>query len=98
MADLPPELTQFAAILDAEPGPIQVIFRYCLAMLMVEADKARLISTEPGESGAMCTFQTVAGDTFTLLKPPLSEDDEAAMIKQLRIILGEEGMSGLLNA
>lgn len=37
--DLPPELTEFVAVLDAQPGPVQAIFQYCLAMLMVEAGR-----------------------------------------------------------
>jgi hypothetical protein len=89
--DLPPELTEFVAVLDAQPGPVQAIFQYCLAMLMVEAGKARLTETQPSEAGTMCTFETVAGDVFTLLKPQLSEADEAAIRAELREILGKDG-------
>jgi hypothetical protein len=90
--DLPPDLAQFVALLDAQPGPVQVLFRYGLAMLMVEAGKAELVKAEPGEAGALCTFRTVAGDVFTLLKPPLSEAEEASMLEMLREILDEEGL------
>lgn len=79
------------ALLDAQPGPVQAIFQYALALLMVEAGKARLISVEPGESGAICTFETVAGDVFSLPRPPLSEADEGVMMETLREILDEEG-------
>ena len=91
MNDLPPELAQFAALLDAQPEPVQTVFQYCLAMLMVEAGKAQLIQTAPSENGPICTFKTVAGDTFTLLKPPLNKVDEAMMMGSLRQILDEEG-------
>ncbi len=61
MTELPAELQALAALLDAQPGHVQVAFQYCLALLMVEDGKASLIATTPGESGAICTFQTVAG-------------------------------------
>lgn len=91
MSDLPPELAQFVALLDAQPGPVHTIFQYCLAMLMVEAGKTELIQTASSENGPVCTFKTVAGDTFTLLKPPLNEVNEAVMMERLRQILDEEG-------
>jgi hypothetical protein len=58
---------------------------------MVEAGKARLTSTEPGESGAICTFETLAGDVFSLPRPPMSDEREAAVRETLRRILDEEG-------
>ena len=88
---LPPELQQLASFLDAQPGPIQIAFQYCLSVLMVEAGKAKLINTEPGENGAMCTFQTAAGDVFSVIKPPMSIEQEAALIEQLRDIVDGEG-------
>ena len=91
MTDLPPELQALSALLDAQPGHVQTAFQYCLALLMVEAGKAALIATTPGESGAICTFQTVAGDVFSLNKPLLSIEDEAAVREYLRQILDEEG-------
>ena len=59
-------------------------------MLMVEAGKAQLINTEPGENGAMCTFKTVAGDVFNVIKPPMDDETEIAMLEQLREILDDE--------
>ncbi len=47
--DLPPDLSAFAQLLDAQPEPVRSAFHYCLALLMVEAGKARLIETRPGE-------------------------------------------------
>jgi hypothetical protein len=86
--NLPPELQAFAALLDAQPGPVQMVFQYCLAMLMVEAGKAELVRTEPGEAGAVCMFRTLAGDVFSLARPPLSKAEEARMKEMLREILG----------
>jgi len=90
MSDLPPELQQFASFLDAQPGPVQVAFQYCLALSMVEYGQAEHIKTGPSENGAMVTFKTTAGDVFTVIKPQITPEQEAAIIEQLRDILDEE--------
>ncbi len=55
---------------------MQDAFRYCLALAMVEAGKARLVGQEPGEAGAVCTFETAAGERFSLARPAMSGDVE----------------------
>jgi hypothetical protein len=87
MTQLPPEYEQFASFLDAQPGPVQIAFQYCLALSMVEYGQADLIKTEPSENGAMVTFKTTAGDVFTVIKPQITEEQEVAIIEQLRDIL-----------
>ncbi len=49
--NLPPTLQAFIAHLDAQPSPVQINLQYAVAMLMVEAGQAKLIGTEPGETG-----------------------------------------------
>lgn len=90
MTQLPPEYEQFATFLDAQPGPVQIAFQYCLALSMVEYGQAELIKTEAGENGAMVTFKTTAGDVFTVIKPQITPEQEAAIIEQLREILDDE--------
>ena len=48
---LPPQLTQLTSLFDAQPDPIQALVQYCLALVMVEAGKAKLISTLSGDTG-----------------------------------------------
>ena len=91
MIDLPPELTQLAALIDAQPAHVQTTLRYCLCLAMAESGKAELVETTPGEDGAMVTFKSLAGDVFTVLRPPIDEDTEAILIEQLRDVLDEEG-------
>ena len=83
---------QLAAFLDAQPGSVQTIFRDCPSLMMVEAGKMKLVTTTPGDEGAVCTFETVAGDVFSIAKPPLSEEQEMKLIEQLREILDDEGL------
>lgn len=93
MTNLPPEIQQFAALLDAQPGPIQSAFQYAMCLLMVESGKMRLVETLPGENGATCVFETLTGGSFTfsVTKPPVSKETEALLVEQLRAILDEDG-------
>ena len=56
-----------------------------------QAGKMRLVETIPGESGPYCVFVTIAGDSFSVTKPPISKETEAALVEQLRAILDDEG-------
>ena len=82
---LPPELTAFSYLLDAQPAPVRDAFHYCLRVLMVEAGKMRLV-----ENSEICVFETVARMKFCVTKPALNRDQEAALIDVLREILKDE--------
>ena len=92
MPTLPPELAAFSYLLDAQPAPMRDAFHYCLCVLMVEAGVMRLVEKVPGENGEICVFETVARVKFSVTKPALSRDQEAALIDVLREILKEEGL------
>ena len=81
----------FAPMLDAQSEPVRAMFHYCLALAMVEAGKARLVETVPGENGAVCVFEASAGERFSVEKPPMTEEMEATVKEMLREILNEEG-------
>ena len=92
MNDLPPELAAFSYLLDAQPAPVRDAFHYCLCLLMVEAGVMRPVEKVPGENGEICVFETVARVKFSVTRPALSRDQEAALIDVLREILKEEGL------
>lgn len=92
MSDLPPALEAFASLLDAQSWPVREAFQYCVCLLMVEADKMRLIDTIPGETTAICVFETVAGERFSVPRPTMDEEQEAKLIEVLREFLREEGI------
>ena len=79
-------------MLDAQSGPVRDAFAYCLCLMMVEADKMRLVATAPGDAAPICTFETVAGETFSIRRPPLGEEAGTALLHVLRDILREEGL------
>jgi hypothetical protein len=57
---------------------------------MVEAGKMEFVVTTLGKDGTGCTFKTVAGDEFSLVRPPMAEEREIVITKTLRNILDEE--------
>ena len=91
MPNLPPDFSAISSLLDAQPEPVRAMFHYCLALAMVEAGKARLIGQEPGEAGAVCTFETATGEQISLARPAMTADMEAEVSEMLREILDEEG-------
>ena len=92
MNELPPELAGFATLLDAQPGPVREAFAYCLCLAMVESGKMRRVEVLPSETTPIHVFQTVAGDTFSVPRPPMSQEQEDALLAMLREILDEEGL------
>ena len=92
MTDLPPELEGFAFLLDAQPLPVREIFHYCLCLMMVETGKMRLVETVPGETSPICIFESIAGEAFSVSRPPLSQEEEAEVIAMLHEILKDEGV------
>lgn len=90
MDELPPELAGSAAFLDAQPQPVQEIFQYCLCLMMPHAGKMRLIETLPGEASAIRVLESIAGESFSVTRPPMSQEEEVEVIAVLREILKDE--------
>ena len=92
MPNLPSDTSAIASLLDAQPEPVRAMFHYCLALTMVEAGKARLVGQEPGEAGAVCTFETATGEQLSLARPAMTEEMEAEVREMLREVLEEGGL------
>lgn len=86
-----PQSAQLASLFDVQPGPIQALVKYCLALVMVEAGKAKLVNTIPGDTGMLCTFKTATGEYISLAKPLLGDEQEREVKAWLRQILEEKG-------
>ena len=91
-ANLPPELEALDALLTSQPHAVHDAFHYCLCLMMVETGKMQLVQTVTGDTGSFCLFETVAGETFAIPKPALTERQQAELKMALREILADEGM------
>jgi hypothetical protein len=57
---------------------------------MIDDEKARVIGTRLVDSREYLTVRTVAGDVFEIMRPPISEELEAELMKQVRAIVEED--------
>jgi hypothetical protein len=80
MTDLPPELAAFASLLDAHLCPRPIPSR----------DGLRHAGLRARERGTVC-FESPAGEGFSVARPRMSKEEEAALIAKLREIRDEEG-------
>ena len=92
MDDLTPELEMIGAYVVAQPQTVREAFQYCLALMMVESGKAQLVETIPGDEGIICHFETVAGDSFAIKRPVMSQNQEAEILEAINEILRDEGL------
>ncbi len=97
MTDYSAELAAFAARLEAEAEAVRDIFQYCLAMLQVERRQARLVAIELRDREPWCIFKTAQGEQFSLIRPPLTQTEESAMIELARGILYQKQDETLLS-
>jgi len=86
---VPPDFVRLTSLFDAQPGLTQALLHYCLALVLVETGKTRLINTTPGDLGPICTFETASGERIRLTKPPLSDEQEGEVKQLLRRIITE---------
>jgi hypothetical protein len=58
--------------------------------MMVEAGKAKLIETRPGEAGTICVFESAAGERFSLLGLLYEESDPARAVEMMSVLVAYE--------
>ena len=85
-----PEHAAFASLLDAQPAHVREAFSYLKCIMMTERGALRLVETHPGADGEVAIFESSAGVTFTIVRPPIAPDVEAQITAALRAILDED--------
>ncbi len=88
--DLPSELEALAQLLDTQPSPVRELFHYALVMLMIEKRKANVVERHIMDAREYLTIQTLAGDTFSIVKPLISDDELDTLMILARDVLRED--------
>jgi hypothetical protein len=70
---IPPELEMFSRIVDGQPPNVRELFHYALTMLMIEEGKAEIVEQHTIDAREHLRLRTVGGDSFTIIKPFVSE-------------------------
>ena len=89
-ADLPPEFEMLSRIIDAQAPNVRELFQYVLTMLLVEEGKAEIVERHTIDLREHLTLRTVAGDSFTIVKPDVSDELLTKMREMAREILDED--------
>ena len=87
---IPPELEMFSRLVAGQPPDVRELFQYALTMLMVEDGKAEIVEQHTIDAREHLTLRTVAGDSFTIVKPFVNEELLAEMRTMAREILDED--------
>lgn len=95
---IPPELEMFSRIVDGQPPDVRELFQYALTMLLVEDGKAEIVEQHTIDAREHLTLRTVAGDSFAIVKPFVSEELLAKMTEMARDILRAEQGNGEENS
>jgi hypothetical protein len=91
---LPPEIEEVADILSKQRPEVRDLFRYALVLAMIDDEKAWVTGTRVGEERELLTVKTVAGDVFEIERPPISEELEAVLMREVRAIIADEDDDG----
>lgn len=87
---LPPEFKVLSRLVDAQEPNMRELYQYALALLMVEDHKAEITEKRTVSMREHISFRTVAGGTFTLVKPDIRDELLAQMQEMVREALEEE--------
>jgi hypothetical protein len=87
--DLQPKIDQLADPFSKKRPEVRELFRYALVLVMIDDEKARIIGTRV-EEREWFTVETVAGDVFEAAHPPISEEVEAQLMRQVRAIIADD--------
>jgi hypothetical protein len=67
---------------------------YALALAMIDDEKARVIGTRVGNGQEWLTIKSLAADEFEIVRPPISEEVEAQLMRQVSAIIANEDDDG----
>lgn len=88
--ELPPDLKRLAALIDQQPPKVREAFLFLLAVAMEEDGKATPINTAQVDGRTHYSYQTVAGDVFTVVRPEIDAETEKAVRVELVGVLEED--------
>lgn len=88
--ELPPEFEPVLQHLKSQPESVREIFHYAIVLMMMDDEKARVLETQEENGKTVWIVQTIAGDKFAVVRPPISEELEQVLLQQIRQIVAED--------
>ena len=75
-SELTLELERVAALVNEQPPEARQAFQFCLAVAMEEEGAAKLINTAQVDGQTWYSYETVAGDVFSVVRPEIGAEAE----------------------
>jgi hypothetical protein len=88
-SQFPSQYEMFGRILDGQSPQMRELIQYAIAILAVEDGSAKLIERHVIDTREHLTFKTTAGETFTLVKPDVSDEELEGVREMAREVLRE---------
>lgn len=85
----PSKYEMFGRMLDGQTPQVRELVQYAIAILAVEDGTAQLIERHVIDAREHHTFKTTVGETFTLMKPDVSNEEWERVREMAREVLRE---------
>lgn len=82
-SDLPADFDHLLAELALQPEHVRQLWRYALALMMLDDEKARVVGTRRDDGQEILAVWTVAGEDFEVVRPEMSEEVERLLLEQM---------------
>jgi hypothetical protein len=76
---LPPEFQRTAELVDQQPPEVREVFHFMLTVAMEESGMAELINTAQVDGRTWYSYDSVAGDVFSVVRPEIDPELEREM-------------------
>lgn len=84
------EFAQFLKHATAAPENFIEVWRYGLAMMMIDGRRASIVETYSDADTLHIVAITQQGDRFTVMRPAISEDTEQLLLERIRQIFDQD--------
>lgn len=74
--------------LASSPVEVQRMWRYAMVLQMIHDEEARIINSHLEGDTLHLRVENLAGDKFSIIRPPMSEEAEQFLLEQVRAVMG----------
>ena len=86
---LPPEFEHLRE-LTASPANQRAVWRYAVTLLLIDTGMARFVAMHQDGETLHFVVETNGGDRFSVIRPPMSEELEQALLEQVRRMISDD--------
>lgn len=87
IANFPPKFQPLLKELAVSPPAVREMWHYALVLMMIDAEKARVVASRQQADELLLVVRTNAGDEFSVVRPALSEGSERMLLEEIREIV-----------